>query len=193
MLFVLIKHLDMSFFSDIRLENSIQIARGHPSGFSSLVDEIFGLEKGSSAPPFSAQNLSSSVNTSLPAQYGSVPMSIHNLKAGSPSPKWEGGMQMSQVNNVTKASGATNHYSGSLFSSGIVKGPVQSSSVGSIPTGQGRNTAGKKLSASKSEQDLASLKSPNSVDISSSAAMDEEQVRVLSDTSNDALSGSRSS
>lgn len=120
-------------------------------------------------------------------------MSIHNLKAGSPSPKWEGGMQTSQVNNVTKASGATNHYSGSLFSSGIVKGPVQSSSVGSIPTGQGRNTAGKKLSASKSEQDLASLKSPNSVDISSSAAMDEEQVRVLSDTSNDALSGSRSS
>ncbi|RDX85457.1 Mediator of RNA polymerase II transcription subunit 14, partial [Mucuna pruriens] len=181
------------FFSDVRLENSIQIARGHPSGFSSLVDDVFGLEKGSSVLPFSVQNLSSSVNTSLPSQYGSVPMNLHSLKAGSPSPKWEGGIQMSQVNNVTKTSGATNHYSGSLFSSSSVKGPVQSSSVGSIPTGQGRNTAGKKLSASKSEQDLASLKSPHSVDISSSAAMDEEQLRVLSDTSNDALSGSRSS
>lgn len=173
------------FFSDIRLENSVQVARGHPSGFSSLVDEVFGLEKGSSAPPFS-------MNASLPSQYGSVPMNLHTLKAGSPSPKWEGGMQMSQVNNVSKASGATNHYSGSLFTSGSMKGPVQSSSVGSIPTGQGRNTSGKKLSASKSEQDLASLKSPHSVDISSPAAMDEEQLRVLSDTSNDALSGSRS-
>ncbi|KAL2661474.1 hypothetical protein GLYMA_03G247300v4 [Glycine max] len=181
------------FFSDIRLENSIQIARGHPSGFSSLVDEVFGLEKGSSTPPFSVKNLSSSVNTSLPSQYGSVPMTLHSLKAGSPSPKWEVGMQMPLVSNVTKASSATNHYSGSLFSSGSVKGPVQSSSVGSIPTGQGRNSAGTKLSASKSEQDLASLKSLHSVDSSSSAAMDEEQLRVFSDNSNDALAGSRSS
>jgi len=181
------------FFSDIRLENSVQIARGHPSGFSSLVDEVFGLEKGSSVAPLSVQNVPSSGNTSLPSQYGSVPMNIHSLKAGSPSPKWEGGMQMAQVNNVTKASGATSLYSGSLFSSGSVKGPVLSSSVGSIPTGHVRNTAGKKLSASKSEQDLASPKSPHSVDISSSIAIDEEQLRVLNDTSNEALSGSRSS
>ncbi|CAJ1961078.1 unnamed protein product [Sphenostylis stenocarpa] len=181
------------FFSDISLEKSIQTARGHPSGFSSLVDEVFGLEKGSSVPPLSVQNLPSSGNSSLPSQYGSIPLNIHGLKAGSLSPKWEGGMQMAQANNLTKASGATNHYSGSLFSSGSVKGPVQSSSLGSIPTGQVRNTAGKKLSASKSEQDLASLKSPHSVDISSSATMDEEQLRVLTDNSNDALSGSRSS
>ncbi|KAK7324394.1 hypothetical protein VNO77_27930 [Canavalia gladiata] len=181
------------FLSDIRLENCIQIAKGHPSGFSALVDEVFGLEKGSSAPPLPVQNLSSAVNTSLPSHYGSVPVNIPNLKAGTPSPKWEGGMQMSQVNNITKASGVASHYGGSLYSSGNVKGPVQSSSVGSIPTGQGRSTTGKKLSASKSEQDLASLKSPHSVDVSSSAAMDEEQLRVLSDTSNDTLSGSRSS
>ncbi|KAK7397309.1 hypothetical protein VNO78_18477 [Psophocarpus tetragonolobus] len=181
------------FFSDIRLENSIQIARGHPSGFSSLVDEVFGLEKGSSVSPFSAPNLSSSLNTSLPSQYGSLPMNLPGLKTGSPSPKWEGGMQMPQVNNVTKVPGVTNHYSSSLYSSSSVKAPVQSTSVGSLPTGQGRNTAGKKLSASKSEQDLASIKSPHSVEISSSAPMDEEQLRVLSDTSNDALSGSRSS
>ncbi|KAK7285131.1 hypothetical protein RJT34_19891 [Clitoria ternatea] len=180
-------------FSDIRLENSIQIARGHPSGFSSLVDEVFGVEKGSSAAPFSVQSHSSSMNTSIPSHYGSIPMNLHSLKAGTSSPRWEGGTQISQLNNVTKGSGATNHYSGSLFSSGGVKGPFQSSSVGSVPTGQGRSTAGKKLSASKSEQDLASLKSPHSVEISSSAPMDEEQLRVLNDTSNDALSGSRSS
>nr|XP_004494700.1 mediator of RNA polymerase II transcription subunit 14 isoform X1 [Cicer arietinum] len=173
--------LGHELYSDTGLESSIHISRGHhPSGFSSLVDEVFGLEIGSSVPPFPIQNLASPSNTSLPSHYGSVPMNSHSLKAGIPSPKWEGGMQISQVNNVTTL------YNGSMFSSGGVKGPVQSSSVGSIPTGQGRSTVGKKLSASKSEQDLASVKSPHSVDISSSTPMDE-------DTANDALSGSRSS
>ncbi|XLR67527.1 hypothetical protein S83_018199 [Arachis hypogaea] len=176
------------FLSDIRLESSIQNAKGHPSGFSSLVDEVFGLEKGSSASPFSVQN-----HGSLPSHYGSVPMNLHSLKAGTPSPKWEGGMQISQVNNITKPSGVTNHYSDSMFSSGSVKGPVQSNSVGSISTGQGRSAAGKRLFVSKSEQDLASLKSPHSVDIVSSTAMDEDQLRVLSDSSNDGLGESRSS
>ncbi|XP_052118862.1 LOW QUALITY PROTEIN: mediator of RNA polymerase II transcription subunit 14-like [Arachis duranensis] len=176
------------FLSDIRLESSMQNAKGHPSGFSSLVDEVFGLEKGSSASPFSVQN-----HGSLPSHYGSVPMNLHSLKAGTPSPKWEGGMQISQVNNVTKPSGVTNHYSDSMFSSGSVKGPVQSNSVGSISTGQGRSTAGKMLFVSKSEQDLASLQSPHSVDIVSSTAMDEINLRVLSDSSNDGLGGSRSS
>jgi mediator of RNA polymerase II transcription subunit 14 len=144
-------------YSDILLQNSMHTARGHhPSGFSSLVDDVFGLEKGSSVPPFPVQNISSPLNSSLPSHYGSLP------KAG----------------NI--------QYNGSLFSSGGVKGPVQSSSVGSLLTGQGRSAVGKKLPASKSEQDLASVKSPHSVDISSSTAMDE-------DTANDALSGSRSS
>ncbi|AES61655.2 mediator of RNA polymerase II transcription subunit 14 [Medicago truncatula] len=144
-------------YSDIRLQNSIHTARGHhASGFSSLVDDVFGLEKGSSVPPFPVQNISSPLNTSLPFHYGSLP------KAG----------------NI--------QYNGSLFSSGGVKGLVQSSSVGSLLTGQGRSTVGKKLPALKSEQDLTSVKSPHSVDISSYTAMDE-------DTANDALSGSRPS
>ncbi|XP_024626377.1 mediator of RNA polymerase II transcription subunit 14 isoform X2 [Medicago truncatula] len=150
-------------YSDTRLQNSMHTARGHhPSGFSSLVDDVFGLEKGSSAPPFPVQNISSPLNSSLPSHYGSLPINSQSLKAG----------------NI--------HYNSSLFSSGNVKGPVQSSSVGSVPTGHGRSAVGKKLSASKSEQDLASVKSPHSVDISSSTPMDE-------DTANDALSGSRSS
>ncbi|XLR35608.1 hypothetical protein HN51_044975 [Arachis hypogaea] len=102
-------------------------------------------------------------------------------------------MQISQVNNVTKPSGVTNHNSDSMFSSGNVKGPVQSNSVGSISTGQGRSAAGKRLFVSNSEQDLASLKSPHSVDLVSSTAMDEDQLRVLSDSSNDGLGGSWSS
>lgn len=168
--------------SDICLENSTHIARDHhPSVFSLMVDEVFGLEKVSSALPFPVQNLSPPLNTSLPSHYGSVPMNSHILKAGVPSSKWEGGMQISQVNN-----NVTTHYNGSLFSANSVKGPVQSSSVGSVPTAQGRSNVGIPLSASKSDQDLTSVKSPHSVDISSSTPMDE-------DTANDALAGGRSS
>ncbi|CAI8615564.1 unnamed protein product [Vicia faba] len=168
--------------SDICLEKSTHIARDHhPSVFSLMVDEVFELEKVSSALPFPVQNLSPPLNTSLPSHYGSVPMNSHSLKAGVPSSKWEGGMQISQVNN-----NVTTHYNGSLFSANSVKGPIQSSSVGSVPTGQGRSNVGIQLSASKSDQDLASVKSPHSVDISSSTPMDE-------DTANDALAGGRSS
>ncbi|CAL0308808.1 unnamed protein product [Lupinus luteus] len=179
------------FLSDIQIESSMQIARGHTSGFSSLVDEVFGHERGSSVASFSVKDHSSSLNASLTSHYGSVPMNFHSLKAGTPSPNWEGGMQISQVNNVTKASGVPTHYSGSFFSSGNVKGPFQSGPVASISAGQVRNTAGKRLPASKSEQDLSSLKSPHFVDISSSTAMEEDQLRVLTDTSTDG--GSRPS
>ncbi|KAI4301925.1 hypothetical protein L6164_035160 [Bauhinia variegata] len=177
------------FLSDIGLESSMQIAGCYPSGFSSVVDEVFGLEKGSSVPPFSVPNISSSLNTSPVSHYGSVPMNLHTIKAGTPSPKWEGGMQMAQISNINVAT----HYDGSLYSSGSMKGLVQSSSYGSVSSVQGRSATGKKLSASKSEQDLASLKSPPSVDAGSCTAMDEDQLKVLNETSNDALCGSRSS
>ncbi|KAE8688487.1 Mediator of RNA polymerase II transcription subunit 14 [Hibiscus syriacus] len=87
----------------------------------------------------------------------SVPMNLHSVKAGTPSPKWEAGLQVPQHNNVAKSSG--------------------------------RITSSKKLSASKSEQDLASLRSPHSVD---NGVLDEDQLRLLSDTSKDAPSASRS-
>ncbi|KAK4596460.1 hypothetical protein RGQ29_014483 [Quercus rubra] len=52
----------------------------------------------------------------------------------------------------------------------------------------GRSATVKKLSASKSEQDLASLRSPHSVE----ATTDEDQLRSLNDTSKDSVYGSRS-
>ncbi|KAK8285905.1 hypothetical protein V6Z12_D08G257000 [Gossypium hirsutum] len=58
------------------------------------------------------------------------------------------------------------------------------------PSGKGRSTSAKKLSASKSEQDLASLRSPHSVD---NGVLDEDQLRLPNDTSKDTLSASRSS
>lgn len=176
--------------SDIGLGSSMQIAGCPPSSFSSVVDEVFELEKGSSVPPFSVQNLSS-YNTSPAAHFGSAPISLHSMKAGTPSPKWEGGMQISQVNNVAKVSSMATHYNGSMYFSSSLKGPVQSSSVGSLSSGTGRSATLKKLSASKSEQDLASLRSPHSVEVGSCTTMDEDQLRLLNDTSKD-LYGSRS-
>ncbi|KAJ7973490.1 mediator of RNA polymerase II transcription subunit 14 [Quillaja saponaria] len=180
------------FLSDIRLEGSMQIAGLQSSSFSSVVDEVFDLAKSSSVAPFSAQNPSSSFNTSA-SHFGAVTMNPHNVKAGTPSPKWEGGMQTFQNSNVSKSSSLTTQYNGSLYSSSSMKGPVQSSSASSLSSGQGRITTGKKLSASKSDQDLASLRSPHSIDIGSCTPMEEDQLRLLNDTSKDALCGSRSS
>lgn len=181
------------FLLDVGPESSLQNAGCQLSGFASLVDEVFGQEKGSSALPHSVQNFASSLNTSASTHYGSVPMNLHGIKGGTSSPKWEGGMHISQINNVANASGVASHYYGSMYSSSSVKGPVQSSSMGLLSTGQGWSTTGKKLSASKSEQNLASLRSPPSVDNGSCTSMDEDQLRVLSDNSNDTLCVNQSS
>lgn len=171
-----------AFLMDFGLETSMQNAGGQLSGFSSLVDEVFGQEKGSSVLPHSVQNFSSSLSAPV-NHYGSVPMILLSTKGGISSPKWEGGMPMSN------AIGAY----GSMYSSNNAKGPVQSSSMGMLPAGQGWISTGRKLPASKSEQNLASLRSPPSVDNGSGTAMDEEQLRVLSDNSNDTLCGNQSS
>lgn len=147
---------------DVSLEGSMHVAGCPTSSFSSVVDEVFELERGSSVPM-------------------NVPMNFHSIKARTPSPKWEGGMQVSQISNATKISNMV-HYNGTLYSSSNLKGPVQSNSLGSLSSGSGRSTSVKKLSASKSEQDLASLRSPQSVEFGTS--LDEDQLRLLNDTSN---------
>lgn len=150
---------------DVSLDGSLQVAGCPTSSFSSIVDEVFELERGSSIPM-------------------NVSMNFHSIKAGTPSPKWEGSMQVSQINNGTKISSMHTHYNGPLYSSSNLKGPVQSSSLGSLSTGPGRSTSVKKLSASKSDQDLVSLRSPQSVEFGSSTSLDEDQLRLLNDTSN---------
>ncbi|XVF06316.1 hypothetical protein REPUB_Repub06bG0036900 [Reevesia pubescens] len=172
--------------SEFNLDGSMQIAGCPSSSFSSFVDEVFELEKGTSATPFPSQNFSS-FGSSPASHLGSVPMNLHNVKASTLSPKWEVGLQASQLNNVAKVSSPATHYGGSLYP---LKGSLQSTSFGSLPSGTGRSTAAKKLSASKSEQDLASLRSPHSAEI---GALDDDQLRLLNDTSKDALSASRSS
>lgn len=166
---------------DISFEDSSQATVGTVSSFSSIVDEVFDLEKGASLPPFSVQNFTSSIGASA-SQYGSIPPTLPSVKAGSPSPKWEGGMQISQVNRVSVG--------GQLYPPSNLRGSLQP--VTSLSSGSGRATAVKRVPASKSDQDLASLRSPNSVEVGSYPSIDEDQVKFLNDSSKDALSGSRS-
>ncbi|KAA8544913.1 hypothetical protein F0562_019692 [Nyssa sinensis] len=174
--------------SEFSLGGSVLSSGGHPSSFSSIVDEVFELERGSSAPSSSLQNLSTTFNTSPASHFGSVPKSFQSIKAGTSSPKWEGGLQIS---SVTKVSSGGPHYNGSIYASSNMKGIVQSSSVSSPSSGLGRSTTMKKLSASKSDQDLSSLRSPHSTEVGSCAIMDDNQLNVSGNRSSRVLSPPR--
>ncbi|KAM7269822.1 hypothetical protein ACFE04_025319 [Oxalis oulophora] len=106
-----------------------------PSSFSSVVDEVFEFEKEAPEPSF---NITSSFNTAAGYQLGN----LHNAKAGTPSPKWERGVHGSQPYNNS------------------AKNSVHSTSFNSLSSVSGRSSAARQLSASKSDQDLASLRSP---------------------------------
>lgn len=175
--------------AELGLENSMQIT-GPSACFSSVVDGVFELEKGSFVSPFSVQNAGSSFSASPTAHFGSVAVNLHGMKAGSPSSKWDGGAQVPQVNNFTRVSTGSPHYNGSIYASSNLKGTMQSSSVSSLPSGPGRSAAVRKLPASKSDQDLASVRSPHSGEVSSYTSLDEDQIRLLNDSSKEAVSGS---
>lgn len=155
---------EQGLISEFNLDGSMHIAGCPLSSFSSVVDEVFEFEKGPAASSYTLQNVSSSFTKSSASHFGSLQMNLHGVKAGTPSPRWEGGVQMSHL-NVAKGSIGNTQYNGSLYSSSNVKGPVQSSSFSSLSSGLARSTAVKKLPASKSDQDLASLRSPHSIEI----------------------------
>ncbi|XAR68112.1 hypothetical protein NMG60_11003124 [Bertholletia excelsa] len=177
------------FLSELSLEGSVLSSGSHQSSFTSIVDEVFDLERGSAAPSFSGQSFSSSLNASSGSHFGSVPVNFQTMKAGTSSPKWEGGTQMAHINNVPKVSIGSPHYNGSIYSSSNMKGIIPSSSVSSPSSGPGRSSTMKKLSASKSEQDLASLRSPHSSD--SSVVVDEDLLNASGNRSSRLLSPPR--
>ncbi|KAK4772002.1 hypothetical protein SAY86_013777 [Trapa natans] len=175
------QHAEHDLLSDVDIEVSGQATFNTISSFSSIVDEVFDLEKGVSVPPFSAQSFTTSFSASA-TQYGSLTAALPSVKAGSPSPKWEGGVQMSQVNRVPAG--------GQLYLPSNLRGPLLPGT--SISSVSGRATMMKRISASKSDQDLASLRSPQSVEVSSCASVEEDQTRFLSDSTKDALPAGRS-
>lgn len=147
-----------SLLADFSLEGSI-IASSVQSTFCSIVDEVFELEKGSSVPSFSGQIPPSTFGASPASHFGSGVSNYQSLKVGTLSPKWD--------------RGAAN-YSNSMY-----KGVIQSGSVGSLAATQ----IGKKLSSSKSEQDLTSLQSPHSAGVGSYTSLDEDQLTVSANRS----------
>ncbi|CAI0432534.1 unnamed protein product [Linum tenue] len=176
---------ECGLLTDICAETPLQIAGGPPSSFSSFVDEVFELEKGASAPAVPIKKIPSSFNSL--STFGSGPISRQGVKVGTPT------VLDGQMNNVTvsKPSGLSSHYNYSLYQSSSVRG--HSSSFSSLSPGMGRNSYIKRQSGSKSDQDLTSLRSPNSVEVTSNISMDEDHMRLLNDTVIDGLSGRSSS
>ncbi|KAL6989788.1 hypothetical protein U1Q18_015539, partial [Sarracenia purpurea var. burkii] len=179
---------EQGLLSELSLEGSLISSGSLPSSFSSIVDEVFELERGSSAPSFSSQDLSSSFNTSA-SHFGSVSMSLQSVKAGTSSPKWEGGTQITHTNVHKVSSGSPHYNTGSIYSSSNLKGIMHTIPISSSSSGPGRSTTLKKIAASKSDQDLASLRSVHSVD--SSATMDEDQLTASGNRSSRLLSPPR--
>lgn len=164
--------------SEITLEGSMLGSGNLPSSFSSIVDEVFELERGSSAP-FSIQGPSSSFNTSVALPLGSGPVNFRSIKGGTSA----------HISNVPKVTSGSPHYSGAIYSSSNLKGIIQTLPVSSPSSGPARGATMKKLSASKSDQDLSKIRSAHSAD--SSATIDEDQLNASGNRSSRLLSPPR--
>ncbi|GFP99771.1 mediator of RNA polymerase ii transcription subunit 14 [Phtheirospermum japonicum] len=125
-----------------------------PLSFSSIVDEAFELEKGSNV-----QSVSSASVLSSASHFGLGTMNFHGVKPSISSPVWEGA-QTSQ--NGTSS----------------FKSSLKSGSTNSLSTTLVKNQAVKKLIASKSDQDLSALKSPQSGGFGSYGMLNEDQLTV---------------
>ncbi|KAK6163146.1 hypothetical protein DH2020_002987 [Rehmannia glutinosa] len=125
-----------------------------PISFSSIVDEVFELEKVSNG-----QSASSTSGMSSASHFGLGTMNLHIAKPLTSSPNWEGAQTSQNVVSNFKSS-------------------LQSVSTNALPTMLVKNQAVKKLSASKSDQDLSALKSPHSGGFGSYGMMEEDQLTV---------------
>ncbi|KAL9235820.1 hypothetical protein vseg_010554 [Gypsophila vaccaria] len=149
------QHQASGFLSELTHKGLIT-ATVPPSSFSSLIDEVFELEKGT-------------LNASSAASH---------VVGGISSPKQEESAQVSHFDPGVKL---PTHYNGSIYSTAAVKGLSQSTSVSSFSAVRGGSGA-HKLPVSKSEQDLASLRSPQSLNGSSFKSMDEDHLRFMNES-----------
>lgn len=121
-----------------------------PISFSSIVDEVFELEKGSNGLSASSTSVLSSAS-----HFGLGTMNLHSIKPSMSSPKWEGAQTSQNAMSNFKSS-------------------LQSGSTNSLTTSLVKSQAVKKLTASKSDQDLAALRSPHSGGFGSYGIMDDQ-------------------
>ncbi|KAL9274243.1 Mediator of RNA polymerase II transcription subunit 14-like protein [Drosera capensis] len=155
--------------SDCRLEGSMPASRCPPSSFSSIVDEVFELETGTSTSGYGA-NISASFNASSSSSFGHTQASPRGIQAGLSSPKWDvGHMQLTNYGSM---------YNG--FSSLPNSNGLNQSQAGSYPPFPGRSNLVGKLSHSKSDQDIMSS---HTVEVNSMGTMDDGRLRLLNDSS----------
>ncbi|GAB2218812.1 hypothetical protein Drorol1_Dr00002044 [Drosera rotundifolia] len=155
--------------SDFRLEGSMPASRCPPSSFSSIVDEIFELETGTSTSDYGA-SISASFNASSSSSFGHTQASPRGIQAGLSSPKWDVGlMQLTNYGSMYKG-----------FSSLPNSKGLNQSQVGSYPPFPGRSNLVRKLSHSKSDQDIMSS---HTVEVNHMRTMDDARLRSLNDSS----------
>ncbi|KAG9451717.1 hypothetical protein H6P81_004621 [Aristolochia fimbriata] len=161
-----------SLLCEFGLETSMQIAARPQSSFSSVVDEVFELEKGVSVSSYSIKSHLSSFNTN--SQSNTVPGNHQGLKPGMmTSPNWESSSQFSQVSTMSKVPSSGSTYNASIYSSNNIKGLLQSGPVNSFSSSSPIRSPIQKLPISKSDQELNSLKSPPHV--AELGSMDEDR------------------
>lgn len=164
--------LGISQISDQMVLEGCRSSANISSKFSSIVDEVFELEKGSSGPSFSALPPSSTIGASSVSHLGAGVVGLHSSKVGISLPKRERGLQ----NNIaSRPSNVQSNYDMSSYGASNYMGLIPPGPNGSMPGGSARGNA-KKLSASKSDQDLTSLQSPHSGVVGSFSILDEHQL-----------------
>ncbi|XP_038987624.1 mediator of RNA polymerase II transcription subunit 14-like isoform X2 [Phoenix dactylifera] len=165
---------------ELGLESALQHPACSQPSFSSVVDEVFESEKGASGPPFPiTSHLPVSYNMPPLSHLVSLPTSHQGIKAGVSSPKWEG-VQQSQINNIVNVSAGLTSSSNSMSLSNNLKGLRCNSVTNSLPSSSpARNSSIENFSASKSDQDLSSLKSPHLAEVGRFSSMDDNQARLV--------------
>ncbi|KAK8966184.1 Mediator of RNA polymerase II transcription subunit 14 [Platanthera guangdongensis] len=171
------------------LEPVLHLPDCSQSSFSSIVDEVFESEKDASGNHVSSQSFSSFNVPSFP-HLSSLSTNSQGMMVDVGSPKLHGGIQSSQISNYNKISTALNS---SFYLSGNAKGQLNNNSSAISSPSSLRNQAFLKLSSSKSEQDLSSLKSPYSNELGQLTALDEDQGKFIANSSVSTIGVSRAS
>ncbi|PKU84972.1 mediator of RNA polymerase II transcription subunit 14 [Dendrobium catenatum] len=170
-----LNQLSKNALPELGLEHALQLPDCSQSSFSSIVDEVFESEKDVLGNHLSNQSFSSSYGVPSFSHLNSLSTFGQGTMVGVGTPKLDGGIQNSQSNTFNKVSSGLN---GSFYLSGNAKGQLNSNSSAMF-TSSMRNPPFQKLPSSKSEQDLSSLKSLYSTELSQFNALDEDQTKLI--------------
>lgn len=182
-----LNQLSKNVLPELGLEQALQLPDCSQSSFSSIVDEVFESEKDASGNHVVGQSFSSSFTVPSFSHLSSLSSNSQGTMVGVGSPKLDGGIQNSQISTFNKVSTGLNS---SFYLSGNAKGQQNSSSSAMFSSSM-RNPPFQKLSSSKSEQDLSSLKSLYPSELCQLTALDEDQTKLITSTPGSVLAVNR--